>query len=124
MERDIDEINVVPLVDVMLVLLVIVLTTATFIVRGEIPVDLAQAGAAARQSHEPLLFTLVSDGQVYFQDRPVTSEDLPRLLARYDHGTPIVIRADRAVALERFVSLTDAIRKLGFGEVNLEVERR
>ena len=43
MERDIDQINVIPLVDVMFVLLVIVLTTATFISTGQIPVSLAKA---------------------------------------------------------------------------------
>ena len=46
MEREIDQINVIPLVDVMLVLLVIVLTTATFISTGQIPVDLAKAKEA------------------------------------------------------------------------------
>jgi biopolymer transport protein ExbD len=43
MEREIAQINVIPLVDVMLVLLVIVLTTATFITTGTVPVDLAKA---------------------------------------------------------------------------------
>jgi hypothetical protein len=43
MDRELNQINVIPLVDVMLVLLVIVLTTATFITTGQIPVDLAKA---------------------------------------------------------------------------------
>jgi biopolymer transport protein ExbD len=43
MDRELDQINVIPLVDVMLVLLVIVLTTATFITTGQIPVNLAKA---------------------------------------------------------------------------------
>ena len=42
MEREVDQINVIPLVDIMLVLLVIVLTTATFITTGQIPVNLAK----------------------------------------------------------------------------------
>ena len=49
MERNIDQINVIPLVDVMLVLLVIVLTTATFISTGQIPVNLAKAKAVEGQ---------------------------------------------------------------------------
>ena len=54
MQRDIDQINVIPLVDVMLVLLVIVLTTATFISSGQIPVNLAKAkevGDSQRGAH-------------------------------------------------------------------------
>ena len=50
MDRELDQINVIPLVDVMLVLLVIVLTTATFITTGQIPVDLAKAKEAGAQS--------------------------------------------------------------------------
>ena len=46
MDRELDQINVIPLVDVMLVLLVIVLTTATFITTGQIPVNLAKAKEA------------------------------------------------------------------------------
>jgi biopolymer transport protein ExbD len=46
MEREVDQINVIPLVDIMLVLLVIVLTTATFITTGEIPVNLAKASTS------------------------------------------------------------------------------
>ncbi len=53
MQRDIDQINVIPLVDVMLVLLVIVLTTATFISSGQIPVSLAKAKEAVIAKRPP-----------------------------------------------------------------------
>ena len=51
MEREVDQINVIPLVDIMLVLLVIVLTTATFITTGQIPVNLAKASASSGTSN-------------------------------------------------------------------------
>ena len=53
MEREVNQINVIPLVDVMLVLLVIVLTTATFISTGQIPVNLAKA----KEAGDCLLYT-------------------------------------------------------------------
>ena len=53
MQRDIDQINVIPLVDVMLVLLVVVLTTATFISSGQIPVNLAKAKEGWRSQRGP-----------------------------------------------------------------------
>ena len=58
MERELDQINVIPLVDVMLVLLVIVLTTATFITTGQIPVDLPTAKQAGDRRDVPLVITL------------------------------------------------------------------
>ena len=47
MDEEMDHINIVPLLDIMLVLLTIVLTTATFVANGRIPVDLAKSSAAA-----------------------------------------------------------------------------
>ena len=58
MEREVDQINVIPLVDVMLVLLVIVLTTATFITTGQIPVNLAKAATAGDRKDRPIVVTV------------------------------------------------------------------
>lgn len=61
MEREVNQINVIPLVDVMLVLLVIVLTTATFITTGQIPVNLAKAAAATDRQDTPLILTVTDE---------------------------------------------------------------
>ena len=123
MDRDLDEINVIPLVDVMLVLLVIVLTTATFISTGQIPVDLAKARHAATAREKPLVLTLSSDGMVYLNQQAVAIETLDHVLGAYPKATPVVVRADRAARLERFVDLVDAVKGIGFTQVSLEVER-
>ncbi len=60
MEREVNQINVIPLVDVMLVLLVIVLTTATFITAGQIPVNLAKAKEASERQDRPLIITVTA----------------------------------------------------------------
>ena len=66
MERNIDQINVIPLVDVMLVLLVIVLTTATFISTGQIPVNLAKAKEVGDRKDVPIVISLTADGSLFF----------------------------------------------------------
>ena len=96
MGRDIDQINVIPLVDVMLVLLVIVLTTATFITTGQVPVQLAKAKESEDRKDVPLVITLTAEGSLFMNDQPV---------------------------LDRFVAVVDEIRGLGFQQVNLEVVR-
>ena len=123
MEREIDQINVIPLVDVMLVLLVIVLTTATFISTGQIPIDLAKAKHAVTAVEKPLVITLKPDGSVYVNQQTVAVDALPAALGAYARQTPVVVRADRATVLERFVKLMDAVKGLGFTQVSLEVER-
>jgi biopolymer transport protein ExbD len=123
MNRDLDEINVIPLVDVMLVLLVIVLTTATFITTGQVPVDLAKAKDAGDHREVPLIITLTSEGNLYLNERPVSQNALAEILKPHPKESLLVVRADRVTILERFVTVVDHIHSLGFQQVNLEVQR-
>ena len=121
MERELNQINVIPLVDVMLVLLVIVLTTATFISTGQVPVDLATSKAAGERKDTPLVITLTAEGRLYLNDQPVAQENLNAALMSHPKESLVVVRADRVTVLERFVSVVDEIRGLGFHQVSLEV---
>ncbi|HJU05069.1 MAG TPA: biopolymer transporter ExbD [Nitrospiraceae bacterium] len=121
MERELDQINVIPLVDVMLVLLVIVLTTATFITTGQIPVDLAKAKEASDRKDVPLVITMTSDGRLYMNEQPVTNDGLKIVLNPHPRESLVVVRADRVTMLERFVEVVDEVRGLGFKQVSLEV---
>lgn len=123
MERDIDQINVIPLVDVMLVLLVIVLTTATFISTGQVPVNLAKAKAAGDRKDVPLVITLTSEGGLFLNDRSVEDGGLPSALSNEPRDSAVVVRADKVTILEKFVAVVDEIRGLGFHQVSLEVIR-
>ena len=76
MDRNIDQINVIPLVDVMLVLLVIVLTTATFISTGQIPVNLAKAKAVSDRQDVPIVIALIVAGNEYVKRRKRQHEAL------------------------------------------------
>lgn len=123
MEREINQINVIPLVDVMLVLLVIVLTTATFISTGQVPVELAKAKAVNDHKDVPLMITLTSDGRLFLNDEPVPGERLTAMLTKHPRESAVVFRADRVTVLERFVGVVDEVRGLGFRQVSLEVLR-
>ena len=123
MERELDQINVIPLVDVMLVLLVIVLTTATFISTGQIPVDLAKAKEAGDRKDTPLVITLTADGRLFMNDQPVEEDGLHTALASHSRQSLVVVRADRITILEKFVKVVADIRGMGFQQVSLEVIR-
>jgi biopolymer transport protein ExbD len=123
MEREIDQINVIPLVDVMLVLLVIVLTTATFISTGQVPVNLAKAKAVGDRKDVPLVITLTSEGGLFLNDRSIGDGGLPSALSNESRDSAVVVRADKVTILERFVAVVDEIRGLGFQQVSLEVIR-
>lgn len=123
MERELNEINVIPLVDVMLVLLVIVLTTATFITTGQVPVELARANGAGDRHDVPLVITLTSTGALFLNDQPVSEKSLKAVLTPHPRDSMVVVRADRVTVLERFVGVVDEVRGLGFRQVSLEVVR-
>lgn len=123
MDRELDQINVIPLVDVMLVLLVIVLTTATFITTGQIPVDLAKAKEAGDRRDVPLVITLTADGRLFMNEQLVSDDGLKILLTPHPKDSLVVVRADRVTMLERFVEVVDEVRGLGFRQVSLEVVR-
>lgn len=123
MGRDIDQINVIPLVDVMLVLLVIVLTTATFITTGQVPVQLAKAKVSGDRKDVPLVITLTAEGSLFMNDQPVPPDGLRIVLNSQSRDSSVLVRADRVTVLDRFVSVVDEIRSLGFQQVNLEVVR-
>ena len=123
MDRNIDQINVIPLVDVMLVLLVIVLTTATFISTGQIPVNLAKAKAVSDRQDVPIVIALTTEGNLFVNDTPVPEGKLPTVLSSQPRESAMVVRADKVTLLEKFVALVDEIRGLGFQQVSLEVIR-
>ena len=123
MERELNQINVIPLVDVMLVLLVIVLTTATFISTGQVPVELAKAKEAGEHKDVPLVITMTADGRLFLNDQPVDGECLKIVLEPHPRESFVVVRADRVTVLERFVGVVDEVRGLGFRQVSLEVVR-
>lgn len=123
MDRELNQINVIPLVDVMLVLLVIVLTTATFITAGQIPVNLAKAATAGDRQDRPLIITVTAEGALFVNDRSVTGEQLDATLLSHPRESLVLVRADKTTQLERFVTVVDRVRGLGFRQVSLEVVR-
>ena len=114
-------INVIPFIDIMLVLLTIVLTTATFIAGGSIPVNLPKAEQST--AAEPgLVVEIDQNGTIHFQGQACDREALRTTLASEDRQRPLLIRADRAVLLQSFVDVLSIIRDLGFTSMSLQTE--
>ena len=121
-EKGFEGINVIPLVDVMLVLLTIVLTTSTFIAMGAIPVQLPKAESG--ETIKSVATTIVIDrqGVIFLDDKPMMPESLSQTLVSMDRDHPILIRADRSIQLQKFVEVLDIVKGLGFKKVSLQTE--
>ena len=116
-----DSINVIPFIDIMLVLLTIVLTTATFIANGTIPINLPKSVGSATEGRG-LIVEINQSGKIYFQGTECELTALRQNLATRDRHIPLLIRADRDVALQSFVDVMSLIKELGFTTMSLQTE--
>jgi len=113
-------INVVPFIDIMLVLLVIVLTTATFVAKGIIPVDLPSSESAAKQDNQKnLTITIKENGEILFDKTLVQKKDLAVVLSKYETTMPIHINCDREAKFDIFVILLDILKEKNFKNLGI-----
>ena len=120
--RPMSDINVTPMVDVMLVLLVIFMVTAPLLTVG-VPVDLPKSAAPnLRGSDEPLVVSLNSKGQVYLMEAEVRLAELAPRLSAISKGAAdrrIFIRADKSVNYGQVMEVMGLISAGGFTKVSL-----
>ena len=120
-DKEISMMNVIPLIDIMLVLLTIVLVTSTFIASGKIPVDLPQAKASQKMENVPQEFIEIdSGGMFYFQNKPYSEGELKTEVQKLSRDTKIIIRADKKISLDIFVIVLDLLKAEGFENVSLQ----
>jgi biopolymer transport protein ExbD len=123
-DKPFESLNMIPFIDIMLVLLTIVLTTSSFIASGHIPVNLPQATANAPELENIKTQTIEIDakGGIFYDGEPVSAEALKTRLAPLDKETPMLLRADKDVTLQRFVDVADVLKALGFSKVAVMTE--
>ena len=119
------QINVTPIVDVMLVLLVIFMVTAPIIQQG-VSVDLPKTRAAGLNSQEdPLVVGLTKDGNVYLNDNRIALDDLRAKLVAIGRESPeraVLLRADRSVPYGEVVGVIAAIKEAGINKLGMVTE--
>ncbi len=121
-EKSFDSINVVPFIDIMLVLLTIVLATATFIQTGAIPVKLPETSASSQQI-EGVVVTISEDSKIYINDRHVNINEVAELMKNHDPKTTfITIWADKRAAIQPLAELMGYLKENKFEKVNLQIE--
>ena len=109
-----DEINVIPFIDIMLVLLVMVLTTATFIKQGVIPVQLPEAKTTTKEDIKKEVTVYVNaKGEMFFEKEKVVLKALEEKLSKVPKEQTVVLRSDKESRFQDFVSVMDILKKLG-----------
>ncbi len=106
-----DSINVIPFIDIMLVLLAIVLTTASFIAQGLLEIELPESKAAIPVGKETKVqIAIAEDQRIYLDEQQVDIATLDKRLSEHSRETPIVLRVDTRVPFGRFVEVVDLLK--------------
>ena len=116
------EINITPMVDVMLVLLIIFMVAAPLMTTG-VTVDLPQSQASpVAGQDEPLAVTVTADGKVYIQKTPIALKDFQaklRAVTGEKRDTRIFVRGDKSVDYGKIMQVVGEINAAGFSKVAL-----
>ena len=120
------EINVTPMVDVMLVLLIIFMVTAPLLTSG-VPVDLPKVSAKPINSDaEPLTVSVNAEGKIYLQDQVLELPDLVaklQAIAKDNNERRIFVRGDKSVSYGTILQVMGTITEGGFTKVALLAEQ-
>jgi biopolymer transport protein ExbD len=120
-------INVTPLVDIVLVLLIILMVTASYIVSKSIPMDLPDAVTGQETPPRQLTVSIDSQSQIFLDSEPTTWEALEREargFARANEEPRAVIEADREVTHGEFIRVVDLLRHAGITRYAINVNPR
>ena len=120
-------INVTPLVDVTLVVLIIMMATAPMIARRAIKVDVPRASHHERTATDALAVSLDVKRALTLSGKPITAEELRRTLAAAvarSPEQPVTVAADKSLPYGEVTALLDDIRAAGVRKVGLEVVRK
>ena len=112
MDEEMDHINIVPLLDIMLVLLTIVLTTATFVANGRIPVDLAKSSAAAPAQAATLVLTMAGATKAIWLTDPLVGDRFAAVTALAPGKAVISAYTTQGETLTCTVTVTSEIGKV------------
>ena len=119
-----DSINVIPFIDVLLVLLAIVLLTSTFITKGIIPVNLPDAQNASKlKSDKEMIIVINEQGELFLEDIQIALENIELELLQKSKETPIHLNTDKNTKFEHFVNVLDMLKKNEFSNVSIVTKK-
>lgn len=120
-------INVTPLVDITLVLLIIFMVTTSYIVKQQIKVDLPKAASGEAEVQSTLTFKISKDGDYYMDGNKTQLSSIGAVVKRRVKAEPkirAIIAADKGVEYGRVVDLIDTIKQNGLDKFALNIEKK
>ena len=110
-----DGLNIVPFIDIMLVLLAIVLSISTFIAQGKIAVDLPSASSTEqiKEDEKKVSVVIDKDNKFFIDDVEISEDELKDKLNAVDIKTLIELKSDKNAKFDSFVKVVDILKEKG-----------
>ncbi|MEH6456655.1 MAG: biopolymer transporter ExbD [Cocleimonas sp.] len=121
-----DQINMIPFIDIMLVLLAIVLTTASFVSKGLIDVDIPsakQVTVSSQESTKTIEIAVNIKNELFFNEERIKYSQLEEKLKNYEVDQKFVIRMDKKSDFEQFVKIIDVLKAGNFKKLSIQAEQ-
>lgn len=118
-----DSINVIPFVDILLVLLTIVLLTSTFIAKGILPVDLPKSASSEKIESRNVIITIDEHGQFFLEQESISLFALRTHLETLTYETHFSINCDKRAPFEFFVLVLEALTAKQFRNIDIVTEK-
>ncbi|GAA8067440.1 TonB system transport protein ExbD [Helicobacter pylori] len=122
-----DGLNVVPFIDIMLVLLAIVLSVSTFIAQGKIKVSLPNAKNAEKSQPNDQKVVVISVDEhdnIFVDDKPTNLEALSAIIKQTDPKTLIDLKSDKSSRFETFISIMDILKEHNHENFSISTEAK
>jgi len=119
-----DKMNVVPFIDIVLVLLVIVLATATFVTNQSIKVDLPSASAKQNEEKKSINIAVDKEGKYFYDKEALTLDLIKEKLLKLDPKKDIIsLRMDKSSEFRYFVDIIDILKTKGFENISIVTKK-
>lgn len=121
-----EPLNIVPFIDIMLVLLAMVLSVSTFIAKGEIPISLPESrnAQAASKNADEVLIQVTGEGIMYWNGEETAAEGVNERLQGIPRDVRLVLRIDRNTSFEHFIRLLDMIKGVNHENFVIAAEKQ
>jgi len=114
-----DGINIIPFVDIMLVLLAIVLTTSTLVEKRLIPLSLPSSVSAVELKNKDITITIDKEGRVFWEREEISKEILEQKVKELKKEDSININCDKNSKFENFVYILDSLKLQGLNNISI-----
>lgn len=124
LEHGLKQIDIAPLIDVVLLMLLFFMLTSVFVIQPGIKINLPKAVTSQAVKFQNVEIVISAENVIYYNDKVVTLQELKKIFQQVNaDNCSVLIKADRRASLGRIVEIWDLLRGFGLAQVNIATDQ-